>query len=433
MKKIRSIKTEEYGFASLVVAFILILVMSLLTVGFAQLARREQQTALDQQLANQAYYAAETGVNQVKAQIPALVAAYNLNPTDSQLNGKTCLTSVKGVQLTNAIDATNSVSFTCALVNMAPATNSIPDTSSTGSGNYIFTSTAAMPSLTFSWGSNPSVNNTPASSSCSGNGCFLPALDWYAKKWPPVVQLSITPLGTGLFTRNQLITNTFTTLLYPSTGVSTVSVDKYASSTACPATTPPTSVGNVTYVAPDGVSPDDSSVAPDGVSHDDSSCNDQIVGPINTPSNTTYPFSETINGLNGTAGESWLVHYVYMYGGVNTCIQTFAPGSAGGCVYTNTTTTTTSDFADSQIEVDVTGKAKDVEKRLVEYLPASSGSSTTTTTQNGISTLPDYAIDSGDVCKQFATNPETPGPGASILTQGAAASPNASPACDPDN
>lgn len=430
MKKIRSIKTEEYGFASLVVAFILILVMSLLTVGFAQLARREQQTALDQQLTNQAYYAAETGVNQIQAQIPALTAAYKANPTDPQLNGTTCLTSVTGVTLTNTFNTTNpSVSFTCALVNMTPATNSIPDTSSTGSFNYIFTSTAAMPSLTFSWGSNAtcasgvtSCYSTPAPSSCGNMGCFPPALDWYAKNWPPVVQLSITPLGTGTFTRNQLITNTFTAMLYPSSGAATVSSDAYASSATCPAPpTPVTTVGNVTYVAPDGVSPDDSA------------CNDQIVGAINTPSDTSYPFRETINGLGGTAGESWLVHGVYMYGGANTCIQAFAAGPSGGCIYTNTITTTTSKFADSQIEVDVTGKAKDVEKRLVEYLPASSGSSMSKTTQEGISTLPDYAVDTGDVCKQFTTNPETPGPGPTVLTPGAATSPDGSPYCNPDN
>src|ERR1700722_1988557 len=54
---------NEQGFASLVIALVIIVVIALITVGFAQLSRREQQTALDKQLANQAYYAAESGVN----------------------------------------------------------------------------------------------------------------------------------------------------------------------------------------------------------------------------------------------------------------------------------------------------------------------------------------------------------------------------------
>ena len=54
---------NEEGFASIVIALILIIVLSLLTIGFAQLARREQQTALSKQLANQAQYAAESGIN----------------------------------------------------------------------------------------------------------------------------------------------------------------------------------------------------------------------------------------------------------------------------------------------------------------------------------------------------------------------------------
>src|SRR5580658_8830161 len=63
MHKRNKIATDEKGFASIVIALILIIVLALLTVAFAQLARREQADALDKQLAVQANYAAETGIN----------------------------------------------------------------------------------------------------------------------------------------------------------------------------------------------------------------------------------------------------------------------------------------------------------------------------------------------------------------------------------
>ena len=63
MQRPTNTKLDEHGFASIVIALILIIVLALFTIGFAQLARREQQTALDSQKATQAQYAAESGIN----------------------------------------------------------------------------------------------------------------------------------------------------------------------------------------------------------------------------------------------------------------------------------------------------------------------------------------------------------------------------------
>ncbi|HVX23938.1 MAG TPA: hypothetical protein VG992_01185 [Candidatus Saccharimonadales bacterium] len=51
------------GFASIVIAVVMLVVLSLITLGFAELSRHEQTRALDNQLSSQAFYAAETGVN----------------------------------------------------------------------------------------------------------------------------------------------------------------------------------------------------------------------------------------------------------------------------------------------------------------------------------------------------------------------------------
>src|SRR5882724_3022558 len=55
--------SPEAGFAALIIGIILVLILGLLTIGFAQLVRHEQSSALDKQLSSQAYYAAESGVN----------------------------------------------------------------------------------------------------------------------------------------------------------------------------------------------------------------------------------------------------------------------------------------------------------------------------------------------------------------------------------
>ncbi len=54
---------DQNGFVSIVVSIIIMTILSLITVGFAQLMIREQRQALDRQLSSQAFYAAESGIN----------------------------------------------------------------------------------------------------------------------------------------------------------------------------------------------------------------------------------------------------------------------------------------------------------------------------------------------------------------------------------
>lgn len=60
---IHSLKQNQHGIVSIFVAVMFVLITSLITTSFAFLMRREQQQVLDQQLSTQAFYAAESGVN----------------------------------------------------------------------------------------------------------------------------------------------------------------------------------------------------------------------------------------------------------------------------------------------------------------------------------------------------------------------------------
>ena len=55
--------SNQAGMVSLIVTMILMVVMSLIVLGFARITRHEQRQALDRQLSAQAYYAAESGIN----------------------------------------------------------------------------------------------------------------------------------------------------------------------------------------------------------------------------------------------------------------------------------------------------------------------------------------------------------------------------------
>lgn len=59
----KNLQSDEQGIVAIVVTMIIMIVLTLIVTGFAQLARREQRATLDRQLASQAFYAAESGIN----------------------------------------------------------------------------------------------------------------------------------------------------------------------------------------------------------------------------------------------------------------------------------------------------------------------------------------------------------------------------------
>ena len=98
---------KDGGFASIVVSLILVLVFSLITLGFAQIARREQQNALNQQLGTKASYAAESGINQIIKKIR--------NGVTSGWSSADCAANITTAGITSPGSDSQ---VTCALVTM---------------------------------------------------------------------------------------------------------------------------------------------------------------------------------------------------------------------------------------------------------------------------------------------------------------------------
>ncbi len=296
---------NQNGFASIIIALILIIVLSLITLAFAQMSRREQRSALSRQLATQAYYAAETGINDTLKILPGLTPAPDpntcLNPTVSGLNPN--------------IDATNGVSYSCILVDKTPGTLVKKPVFAFNSWYTTFSTNGALSSLTIKWNSSnpdPAYKNPR---SLGDLGRFTPS-GGGSGNWgqhPAVLEVSLTPLSSGSG-RDALRDKTFTVFLYPSSGGGN-------------------SIGYSTLPNDQG----------------------QIISGSCTLSSGC---SSTINNIGGALGDHYLAHIINYY--VQSDLYIANAKDASGAAL---------NFVDAQATIDATGKAHNVLKRLQVAIP----------------------------------------------------------------
>jgi Tfp pilus assembly protein PilX len=105
---------QQSGFVSIVVAALIMIILSLLTIGFTRIMQREQRQALDRQLSRQALYAAESAVNDVYA---ALQANPALQPEKTDCAVPDLKVSPYNVLITAP---TGNIEYTCVLYDKSP-------------------------------------------------------------------------------------------------------------------------------------------------------------------------------------------------------------------------------------------------------------------------------------------------------------------------
>lgn len=113
----KSTKHKQQGMAAITVTFIIMIIISLIVIGFATLSRREQRQTLDQQLSTQAFYAAESGINDTLKLINDNLANPAFNPAD--LSKTDCGNTAAPYSSLDPSIA-QGVSYSCVLVNPAP-------------------------------------------------------------------------------------------------------------------------------------------------------------------------------------------------------------------------------------------------------------------------------------------------------------------------
>jgi len=170
-------RRNEQGMVSFLVTLIMMLVITLIVVGFSQVTRRNSQEALDRQLSAQAFYAAESGINVTQNTILNYIKTNNA----ANLASKTaCINEYDPTSASGSLPIaplSGGVGYTCVLVNPTPPSLPFPVTQADSVVVPISTQ-ANLKSLTVTWNRQKGLLRT----ACAGaaDGQFVPASTWGA-------------------------------------------------------------------------------------------------------------------------------------------------------------------------------------------------------------------------------------------------------------
>lgn len=330
-------RSQDHGFVSIVVASLLMVILALITLGFARIMQREQRQSIDRHLSREALYAAESGINDVAVKIadPAPDPVYDKSAKND------CDVTGLGPTGNGNLSPDGAVAYTCALYDRTPS--SLEYTSSgeskitelaTESGNF-------LDSLTFEWGNsdtdpnNNLVSNLPA---CGFNAQDLPASRTNA---PPVLKIDLTKIG-ARYVRDDLIRDTEYYYLLPCSG---------------------------------GSSPTNTAFSPNAA---------QRGRVIQVPCNGTglRPCSFTIDSMAAYSSGKYFLRLKPVYTGATLTVDGTEQGGGPAA------------FSNAQVSIDMTAKAGDVVRRLRASLPIA-----TITDELGIPEAVLHGFDG--ICKQI--------------------------------
>ena len=381
--------SNERGFAAIIISIVLVVVLSLITVGFAALMRKEQRAALDRQLSNAAYYAAESGINDgvgaVRAGFAtakASCAQYGTGPKDTPLTGLTGknLSAATQYLTSSGVDNGSNANYSCLIINPNPSTLEYGSvrvgqpTTSVLTGADAAGATQNVDVLVFSWqdanGGNTfgPVTNNPGCPPI-GAGLFFPKVDCWKNNgsfMTGILRVGLTPVSASL-NRTSLETSSYTGFMYPNSGSRLSLPSSYA--------------GNAS-TSPSGVPGDSYS------GHTGPNSGDIVAGSCyggNTPSTPRF-CSVAVTNLGS---DTYLLHLSSVYASTQVTVTPF------NCTTINPGTCTRIYLKGAQTLIDSTGKSQDVLRRIQVRLP----------TRNSYD-YPEFSLATGGpICKLLTTYP----------------------------
>lgn len=201
----KNIRKNQQGTASLISTLIIVILLSLICVGFAKIMNRALQESLSSNLASAANYVAQSGVNDAIS----YVKVHDKDATSGHVDDCGWLNSLggppKGINYNISID--NNVRYTCILINpksydliyqVKPYVSQIANVSGASK-------------ILLSWESaTNSSNNLPAK-----NDKLLDETTWGINEYPPVLRLTLYPIQTNLYGAKD---DARTYFLYPASG-----------------------------------------------------------------------------------------------------------------------------------------------------------------------------------------------------------------------
>jgi hypothetical protein len=210
-----TISRNQSGIVSITVTVVIMFVITLIVLGFATIVRREQRQSLDRQLNTQAFYAAESGVNYAAKTIRQAVATGGSVSDKSGCASDGNYPGWGSPPTEYDIDTGNAVSVSCLLVDATPDVLRYDSIGIDRSIIVPVNSASGSPfaSITFDW-----VHDI-AASPLDATGCpsppnFPQSGSWSANCDAGVLRVDLVPVGAP-FNRQYLIENTMTAFLYP--------------------------------------------------------------------------------------------------------------------------------------------------------------------------------------------------------------------------
>ncbi len=200
------IKRTDTGMVSIIVTMIMMIVISLIVLGFAQVSRREQRQVLDRSLSTQAFLAAESGVNEVVKLIRATPATTSLQKTS-------CTDTANGLYSNLKPNIATGVSYTCVMVNTDKVKEVIGSVSADGGSVVmpIHPASGSVSTVKLAW----SLPTPPTSvASCSSTAGSFPKAgtgDWTC----PYGVLRVDLVPTSSLQRDTLRNQQRTIFFYP--------------------------------------------------------------------------------------------------------------------------------------------------------------------------------------------------------------------------
>ncbi len=344
---------DQRGMVSFMVVLIMMLVITLIVLGFAQVARRNQREALDRQESTQAYYAAESGVNDATNTIRATVASGGSVTPQTNCTGSTYFNAANAVL--NPPD--NSVAYTCALVDATPKSLKYDDISQSTSTLVPIQTVNPLSSLSFTW----TKTTGTATGNCTGQAqYYFPASTAWSCGFG-ILRVDLVQVTSPAITSAAQLAGQTTTLYLTPQGA--------AHNGTIYSTGGVVSFGDPTQNAYYGTGCD---AAPGTACAGAPVCN----------TNCAVSF-----GLAPAAATQYYARITTLYKAAGSV--TITGKEAGGVP---------AKFLNSQVVVDVTGKAQDVLRRIQVRVGIGVGGNN--------STLPLNALTgSNGICKQFSIAP----------------------------
>lgn len=208
--KIKYMKpTDESGFVAIFTVLIIMSVLALISIGFSNITRRAQRRTLDNQQNTQAFYAAESGINDALAKL-AITPTYNKT---------TCKDSADGFNYT--LDSELDVGYTCLLIstdNPSLEVTGVPVESSAPPKILDMNTSTGQPVKSFdvTWSSASGSATIPSTLG------LTPLSGWTGLLG--MVRMDITPVDFArdatAFNRDSLALKGYSFFLYPTTNVS---------------------------------------------------------------------------------------------------------------------------------------------------------------------------------------------------------------------